>query len=98
MMIFNNFPDKVVWGRQQGKDAFGNPKLVEVEINARRAQTIKDFKGTDNSIQTVYVDVYHVPMDHDISTNDTLDGHRIDSVNPVRGADNVYQYKRVICE
>lgn len=98
MPIFNNFPDTVEWKHQTGKDAFGQPKYSSEDIKARRNKTVKDFVLESGAMATKYVNVYHVPMEHDIKTNDLIDGYRVDSVSNIRGADNVYVYKRVICE
>lgn len=96
--MFNDFPDEVTHSRKVGEDSFGNPKYEDSTVSVKKCRVERNFKQTNNSVVTVYNVIFHTPLDLNIDTNDKLDGYRVDNVTPIRGVDNKYHYKRVICE
>lgn len=96
--MFENFPDDLTLQHHTGKDHFGNPVYdAETTIKGRRCkqETVLDYDKERISNNLRYI--YHIELDTVIAVDDLLDGKVVKQVAPIRGADNVYHFVRVVC-
>jgi hypothetical protein len=98
-MLFNDFTDDLTFQKRTGTDSFECPIYAEeVIVKGRLCKQANVFDMTSERVATDLRYLYHVPMEVDVAADDLLDSKVVKEVHKIRGIDNVYRFKKVVCK